>query len=179
MDTKRLTAAGLAALALFGCAAVPSGTDRTLAARVAELEAREEIRAILVDYGRFLDAGDFEGYVGLFAADGAWVGGFGTFEGRDAIRGMLEDNMTPGPRERLTSLHLVSNEIIEVEGESARAVSKWFFIAPDADGRPRFAFAGRYEDDFVREGGSWRIARRVALGDIPFNDPRAEQAAAP
>jgi ketosteroid isomerase-like protein len=164
---------------LAGCAttvpgtAAPSAGD--LAARVAELEAREEIRAAIVDYGRFLDAGDFDGYVGLFASDGEWVGGFGAFAGRDAIRGMLEQYMPQGPFDRLSGLHLLSNERIEIEGETAHAVSKWFYITPNAEGRPGLVYAGRYDDAFVREGGRWLIKRRVAYGEIPFDDPLATE----
>ncbi len=146
---------------------------------MAELEAREAIRALLLDYGRLLDAGDFAGYAALFAEDGEWVGGLGRFQGRAAIRAMLEDNLAPGPRERLTSLHLMSNEVIEVDGERATARSRWFFIVTGEDGAPRLLLAGRYEDELVREGGRWLFARRAAYGDIPYDDPLAEHGAGP
>ena len=175
MGTRRLALIAAAALALGagGCVAISEegAADPAVEARLAELEAREEIRAILVNYGRFLDAGEFAAYADLFAEDGVWVGGFGTFTGRDAIRGMLEDNLAPGPRERLTTLHLLPNELIDVDGDRANAVSKWFFIGAGADGAPRLILAGRYEDEFVREGARWAIARRVALSDIPFAEP--------
>jgi hypothetical protein len=43
---------------------------------VQRLEDTEEIRNVLLDYGRFLDARDFAAYSRLFAKDGEWVGGF-------------------------------------------------------------------------------------------------------
>ena len=33
------------------------------------------------------------------------------------------------------------------------------------DGRPQPLFAGRYEDELVREDGRWRFRRRVAISD--------------
>lgn len=177
IQIRRGVSAALVALSLSGCVAVTEQTTRdpALEARLAALEAQDEIRRLIVNYGRFLDGRDYAAYADLFAEDGVWTGGFGTFEGRDAIARMLSDNLgaraPAGPREPLSSLHLVSNELIEVDaasgGDRARAVSKWFFINAGADGAPRMLLAGRYEDDFVREGGRWLIARRTAIGDIP------------
>jgi len=52
--------------------------DKSLAARVQRLEDEDEIRMLLVNYGRSLDARDFAKYASLFAKDGEWSGGFGT-----------------------------------------------------------------------------------------------------
>jgi uncharacterized protein (TIGR02246 family) len=179
MSAGRISATLGAALALGLSACATSGTasDASLAARVAELEAKEAIRVVILEYGRRLDAGDYDGYSALFALDGEWIGGFGGFQGRAAIRQMLDDFMPRTPSDRLTGLHLLSNEIIEVEGETARAASKWFYITAGAEGRPGLVYAGRYEDDFVREDGRWLIRRRVAYGEIPFDDPLADMAA--
>src|SRR6202167_3189229 len=64
--------------------------EKSLAARVQRLEDEEEIRTLLVDYGRSLDGRDFVKYASLFAKDGEWSGGFGRAKGPAAIRGMME-----------------------------------------------------------------------------------------
>ena len=80
------------AAALMG---LPSAAfaQASLEQRVERMEAESDIRRVLVEYGAFLDARDYSAYAGLFATDGEWVGGFGTFRGPRAIRQMLEDSL--------------------------------------------------------------------------------------
>jgi uncharacterized protein (TIGR02246 family) len=158
-----------AVLLTAACAAAPEGALET---RLAELEAREQIRTVLIDYGRHLDGGDYDAYAGLFTEDGVWTGGFGTFTGRPAIRAMLDQYMPAGSLP--SSVHLVSNELIELDGDRATALSKWFFITTSADGRPSLVYAGHYRDELARVDGRWLLTRRVAYGDIPFDDPLAD-----
>jgi hypothetical protein len=61
--------------------------DKSLAARVQRLEDQEEIRMLLVDYGRSLDARDFAKYASLFAKDGEWSGGH---QGHDGQRNRID-----------------------------------------------------------------------------------------
>jgi uncharacterized protein (TIGR02246 family) len=147
-------------------------SDPDLAARVEILEAERDIERQLHEYGRAIDEGDFDAYVGLFAEDGEWIGGMGAFVGRDAIRAMLEANMRPGPRERLTSFHMMTSPLIDVaeDGRTATSVSRWTFFMAGEDGAPRAAMAGRYFDDWVKADGVWLIRRRTAPSDIPFDD---------
>ena len=67
--------------------------NASLDSRIQRLEDIEEIRRILTDYGRFLDARDFASYARLFAKDGEWVGGFGTVKGPAAIQAFMEKNI--------------------------------------------------------------------------------------
>jgi len=143
--------------------------DKSLAARVQRLEDIEEIRTVLLDYGRFLDARDFAAYSRLFARDGEWVGGFGTVQGPAAIQAFMEKNL-PGPN-RGNTFHILSNFEIEVHGETATARSRWTFVTPGADQKPAMAQAGRYDDTLVRENGHWRFKRRTASNDIPMPGP--------
>ena len=140
--------------------------DKSLAARVQHLEDVEEIRTVLLDYGRLLDARDFPGYSRLFAKDGEWVGGFGTVQGPPAIQAFMEKNIT-GPNSANT-FHILSNFEIEVHGDTATAWSRWTFVTLGPDKKPSIAQAGRYDDRLVREGGRWKFKRRVASNDIPL-----------
>ena len=143
--------------------------DKSLAARVQRLEDIEEIRTVLLDYGRYLDSRDFAAYSRLFAKDGEWVGGFGTVQGPAAIQAFMEKNIA-GPN-RGNTFHILSNFEIEVHGDTAKAWSRWTFVTPGADKKPAMSQAGRYDDTLVRENGHWRFKRRTASNDIPVPEP--------
>jgi ketosteroid isomerase-like protein len=146
-----------------------STPDRALTARIQRLEDIEEIRTVLLNYGRYLDARDFGAYSRLFAKDGEWVGGFGSVVGPAAIQAFMEKNI-PGPNKGNT-YHLLSNFVVDVHGDAATAWSRWAFVTPGADGKPVIAQGGHYDDTFVRENGHWKFQRRVAPVDIPPLDP--------
>ena len=141
----------------------------SLAARIQRLEDIEEIRVVLLNYGRYLDAHDFAAYSQLFAKDGEWTGGFGSVKGPAAIQAFMEKNI-PGPNTGHT-FHLLSNFVIEVHGDTATAGSRWTDVTPNAEKRPAMAQAGRYDDQLVRENGHWKFRRRVAGNDIPTVEP--------
>jgi ketosteroid isomerase-like protein len=144
----------------------------TLEQRVERMEAESAIRRVLIEYGAFLDGRDYAAYAGLFAPDGVWVGGFGTYTGPAAIEKMLSDNL--GPPEpgfvNKSSFHMMTNPVIEIDGDRARVNSRYLFWTRAGD-RPSPALAGRYVDEFVRRDGQWKIARRTTHGVIPFRDP--------
>jgi uncharacterized protein (TIGR02246 family) len=154
---------------LFGAftivsAQTPSRAEQgSLEARLRQLEDREEIRLLLLDYGRHLDSRNFAAYAGLFAADGEWVGGFGSVKGRAAIQAFMEKNMGTGAN-KANNYHLLSNAVITVNGDTASAWSRWAFMVPGANGAT-IAQAGRYDDTLVRENGRWRFQKRVASND--------------
>ena len=143
-------------------------SDASLAARIQRLEDVEEIRVLLTDYGRFLDAHDLVSYSHLFARDGEWVGGFGSAKGPAGIQALMEKNLGPGPAPRPGStFHILTNFIIDVHGDTATAWSRWVFVTTGAENRPVPAMGGHYDDTLVREDGHWRFKRRVAVNDIP------------
>jgi len=172
MKTSRLFSIMCAALAMvlwveLAIAQTPRGSDpAALAARLQRLEDVEEIRILLLDYGRLLDSRDLPGYSRLFAKDGEWVGGFGSAKGPEAILAFMQKNLGTGPN-RNNSFHILSNFKIEVKGDTATAWSRWTFITPSADGKPVISQAGRYDDILVREDGHWKFKRRSASNDIP------------
>ena len=166
------------ALAVPG-AATARDASPSLEQRVQRMEDESAIRKILIEYGAFLDAKDYHAYAGLFAGQGVWQGGFGTFTGPAAIEKMLTDNLgAPEPGfVNKANFHLLSNPIIEIDGDRAHVTSKYLFWTRSADSRPTPLLAGRYVDDFVRENGQWKIARRATWGAIPFRDPNEPPAA--
>ena len=160
------------ATVLFLAAVMLSGSGMTaqqgrggepLERRLQRLEDENEIRNLLLDYGRFLDGRDFKSYASLFARDGEWVGGFGTVAGPANIQAFMEKNMGTGPNRR-NDYHLLSNFVITVNGDTATAWSRWAFVVPGQSGAS-IAQAGRYDDTLVRENGRWRFKKRVASND--------------
>ncbi|MBN1905284.1 MAG: nuclear transport factor 2 family protein [Deltaproteobacteria bacterium] len=142
----------------------------SLEARLKRLEDREEIRGLLMDYGRFLDIRDFKSFSELFAeTEGEWVGGFGSAKGSKAICELME--RTIGKDAPISqSVHLFTNETIQVNGDRASAVTKWIFVVTGESDRPQPYFIGHYEDTMIRENGSWKFLRRVVHSDIPADE---------
>ena len=166
----------IAALTLAGALLIPvtaySQKDPSLAAKVQRLEDQEEIRNVLVSYGRTLDAHDFGAYSRLFAKEGEWVGGFGSVKGPAAIEAFMAKNIgTPGKPSG--TYHLLSNFLIDVHGDTATAWSRWAYVTPSPDKKPAMAQGGHYEDTLVRENGRWKFSRREAFVDIPHADAPA------
>ena len=180
MSFVRLPALLLIALFLSACTSSDESTA-ALKQRVQQLEDEKAIREIIVRYGEYLDARDYAAYASLFASDGVWTGGFGSFTGPAAIQEMLEKNLGK-PEEGFinkSNFHLNTTVVVEVDGDTAKARSRYMFFTASPDNRPAAALAGRYFDDFVRENGQWKIKSRTTHGVIPYRDGTAAISATP
>jgi len=166
--TRRLvagTAFLLATTLLATLATAQSGKSKESAeARLQRFADKEEIANVLLTYGRSLDDRDFATYSSLFAADGEWVGGFGSVKGPANIKAFMEKNMGTGAN-TTNNYHLLSNFVINVTGDTATAWSRWAFVQPQQSGGAVIAQAGRYDDTFVRENGVWKFKKRTAGND--------------
>ena len=134
----------------------------SLEARLQRLEDIEEIRRVIMDYGRFLDARDFKAYANLFAENGTWEGGFGAFTGPKKIEEEIGKAVGAAAAMSRPNYHLMSSPEIDVDGDKASAWSRWTFVMNSEEGRPVIAAAGEYIDTFVRENGRWKFQRRFA-----------------
>ena len=152
---------------------VSADTLDSMKSRLGCLEDREEIRRLLMNYGRFLDRRDFKSFSLLFAEnDGEWIGGMGKAKGQQAIRLLMEETIGSNTREDAPgNFHLFMNDRIDLDGDSATASTKWVFVVQNAAGRPEPFYLGHYEDTLVRENGQWRFLRRVVYSDIPADNP--------
>jgi hypothetical protein len=154
-------------------AAEPS-RPRALAADpvVRALQDREAIRVLLRDYGRTLDARDFDGFAALFAANAQYVSGT-TVTGPAAIGQSLKDIMGRNPLGfREPNFHVFFNEVIDVHGDRATSTSQSLFVVPGERNTPELALMASYEDVLVREGGRWKFLKRIVHGDIPVPRPK-------
>lgn len=168
----RLTAcAGLVGMSFAAPLVLGADLD-SLAARVQALEDREEIRELLLAYGRALDSRDFIAFSELFAEEeGEWVGGLGAAKGRQAIFELMDKSIGHNrPRTGPPSFHVFSNEQITVDGDHAAATTKWIFVMQNDENNPRWVYLGHYDDTFVREDGRWRFLKRQAFTDIPAQE---------
>ena len=88
----------------------------------------------------------------LFVADGIWEAGFGTAQGHAELRQLFQR-----AQQRISSSHhMVTNPIIEVEGN--RAKGTWYFLGlftERANNEARWV-ALRYEDDYIKVNGTWK-----------------------
>ncbi len=146
-------------------------SKRSIEDRLQALEDEREIRDLLIRYAQRLDLRDHKGYAGLFAREGRWTGRMGEAVGPAAIEAMLIEGLGPTPESfrNTQNFHLMSNLLIEVDGDTAKADSRLTYFARK-DGRPVAMLAGRYEDELVREDGHWRFAFRRVIGEIPTRE---------
>jgi uncharacterized protein (TIGR02246 family) len=172
MNTYRTIIAGL--LALLAAAPVPgaSPTNLTIEQRLQRVEDELAIRRVLVDYASTQDARDYAGYAALFAKEGEWVNGKTVHKGREAIYKMLVDlyGVPPPGFVNGDSYHITSNPEINLNGDRATARSRHLLVLRGPNGEPTPALAGRYEDEFIREDGQWKILRRVDNPVMPTSE---------
>lgn len=168
----------IAALVL-ATSAVPAMAKDSVEQRLERMEAESDIRRVLIEYGKYLDTRNYAAYASLFTEDGVWTGGLGSFTSRAAIEKMLVDYIgTPEPGfVNKSSYHMMTNPLIEIDGNRAKVESKFLFWTATVDGLPQPSHSGRYVDEFVKVGGEWKIARRTAWGELPYLDPTAGPAA--
>lgn len=144
-------------------------------ARLDELESREQIRQIFVDYAKYLDSGDHAGYASLFASDGVLIAQLGEAVGPAAIQAVLDEHLGPQVRGHLPkAIHVMNNQRIDVDGDQATTTVMWFYLTTDTDGVPTVLQSGHYNDDLVREDGAWKIKRHDisrAMGRSPMDPP--------
>ena len=124
---------------------------------VEDREARQDIGELVVRYATAIDGRDWELLRSCFTPDcHASYEGIGEWDDVEALVGFMVDvHAGMGP-----TLHRISNVAVAVAGDraSARAYVDMVGMAPD--GASGVTAIGRYEDEFVRAAGAWRICRR-------------------
>ncbi len=142
-----------------------------LVKRLKLLEDKDAIRHLLETYIDFNESRDYRGYSQLFAGNGVLHLRRGDATGPEAIYQLLEENFGgPLPADSFlrNASHVLSNIIIDVDGDTATARSRWALLSPSpADGSPRVAQSGFYQDKLVREDGVWKFQERTIQTGIP------------
>lgn len=165
MRYSRLIAAAIVLMPL----AQANAQKPTLEQRLQRVEDELAIKRVILDYAVRLDARDFDGYVALFAKDGTWQNGTTIKHGHDEIRQMLVGiygNPAPGYVNN-DSYRIVSNVLVDIDGDHATAHSRQLTIMRGENGAPTPRLSGIYDDELIREDGAWKILHRVDRTIMP------------
>jgi hypothetical protein len=156
-----------------------------LAARLEKLEHElaiqqdiHQIRRVQYSYGYFIDKSQYEEVVDLFADDGDVCFLGGVFKGKAGVRRLYVERFQQmftqghnGPRYGWLLDHPQLQMVIDVADDRASAQVRGRSMMQaglheTAQGNPRAWWEGGiYENDFVRDGGIWKIK---ALRYYPF-----------
>lgn len=141
-----------------------SDDHHDLSARLQRLEDLEAIRQLFIDYGAYLDAGDFASYAQLFDEEEGEVllGPVGRAKGRPAIQAVMEKSGAGGG-----SFHLVTSPVITLDGDRATAKVMWTVVVQGADGNATASMLGFHHDQLIRRNGEWKFLRRRGTVEIP------------
>lgn len=122
----------------------------------------EMIRNLIGRYAHYADDWETEKYASLFTADGVLV-----VEGIEMpvhttnkeLARKYADALRDGPQPAGFK-HIQANTVIEIDGDTATAVSDLVSLRLSPDKGWTFG-SGRYYDDIVRQNGEWLFRRRV------------------
>ena len=158
---------GLALAALAPATAASAAPQPTLAVEqlARQVDATASVRAIKrvqVAYAQYAQAGMWRAMADLFATGGELTYGATTVRGPHVHRYLLEtfgkgrEGLPPGG----LNTEMVVMPVINLSIDGKRAKGRWnvFSMAGRYGGRADWS-GGVFENDYVREGGVWKIAR--------------------
>lgn len=120
----------------------------------------DQIRTLLASYCHRLDDDDRDSLLALFTTDAVVVRPSGErVEGTEQLARWTTE-VTDAEFTPLPVRHVCFNSEIRVEGEVAYGLSDWLSVWRSPHGF-YIGGAGRYEDEYRREAGSWLFRRRV------------------
>lgn len=130
-----------------------------------QLTARHLIEETLFRYAAGFDDDDLDQLANCFTEDADVVAGVGTVSGRAAIRDAYQARRDQRTEADEQTRHVVTNVVIDLLGEDrARARSYYTLIVSGPQG-VGVGSCGTYEDELIRSGEGWLIAKRRAQGD--------------
>jgi ketosteroid isomerase-like protein len=153
---------------------IPNNSSKSIEDRLRILEDREEIRQLLIEYGRALDQRDFGALSRLFSENAEYIGGgsLNAIKGPAAISKFVEEVFRKNPMGlRFPNFHLFANVTIQINGDEAYAKSKGFFVVPNEDDMPLAVMMATNDDVLVRDKGRWKFKRRIVHMEIPAPAP--------
>ena len=147
-------------------------TLEELEARITVLEDIEVVNKVMASYCHFINVSQWDDVMALFAdnAKADW-GMLGTYEGKEGIATYFE-NMVAGIMPY--TAHQMLNPIVTVEGNKAKGT--FYLWAPTtvkmADVETAIWIQGRYDNEFVKEGGKCKFSLLKYTFDFmtPYED---------
>ncbi|MGE2732915.1 nuclear transport factor 2 family protein [Mycolicibacterium vaccae] len=118
---------------------------------------RQDIREVLIRYATGIDRRDWTLFRTVFTEDcDLDYGEIGSWQGVDAV----VDFMTASHELAGPTLHRITNEAIDVDGDTATARAYVDALILSQDNTSGVNAAGFYDDELVRTDEGWRIRRR-------------------
>ncbi|MFO1502799.1 MAG: nuclear transport factor 2 family protein [Steroidobacteraceae bacterium] len=164
--TRGAIAAFLAALclAMFSPAQAQDALQSRLKAyadRVARLEDADAVETLQATFGYYFDKGLWEDAADLFAKTGSFEYGLsGVYIGQDHIRRAMLQYGPQGLAQGYLNNHMMLQPVITVAADGRTAAGRWqgpvMLSEPGASG---IWGVGIYENEYVKEGGVWKIAK--------------------
>ena len=135
-----------------------------LESELTALRDKEAIRDVIHRYCRGADRCDQQAFKDCYWEDGYDDHGF--FGGNGQA---FADYVIPILRQAESSIHAITNTIIDLRGDRAFCESQWSVVhrlkKPDGDFLD-YWHQGRYLDIFEKRNGEWRILCRTIAGDM-------------
>ncbi len=132
-----------------------------------QLEVETACQRVIHDAAAFVDGNDFSAFCGLFTEDGQLQRPDGSIlKGREAILAAYKAR----PAQRM-SLHVISNtrfrDVTENDCRATSLVTLWasdssLEAGPQGRAAVQPLVLGGFDDNFVLDGGVWRLASRKA-----------------
>jgi 3-phenylpropionate/cinnamic acid dioxygenase small subunit len=124
---------------------------------MSELQDRQDISDLLIRYATGIDRRDWDLFRTVFTPDCQLdYGQIGSWDGVEAVTAFMDVAHAGAGH----LLHRITNQVIDLDGDRATArsyVDVWVMAADNASG---VNASGFYDDEIVRTGDGWRIARR-------------------
>ncbi len=132
----------------------------TLEARIAALNAEDEVRNLQNAYGYYVDQKMWDDVVDLFDADGVVeISGAGLFPGKDGIRRAMERMGEQGLSQGQFNEHPSFDVIVTVMPGAREAYARGMVMgmrSKELNGPSSWEFS-TFRNRFVKEGGLWKI----------------------
>lgn len=131
----------------------------TEAMREARVTDEFEIRDLVHRYADASSRRDPAGVASVFTSDGEWVSPtMGNFAGRDAVAGFFATMLADW---KAFLQALLSGVVVFDTSDPDRARGRWFVQETGQQSAGAdLTVSGVYHDEYLRDAGSWRIARR-------------------
>jgi hypothetical protein len=127
--------------------------------RIRDFDAVQDIQSLKYRYLRACDHRDLATYYDCFAAADLEVDfdRVGTFRSRDELYEYYSAKVKQSAK-HLQEVHHGGHPTIQLYGDGT-AAGRWelWYVAIDRAGKNLIQMGGSYEDEYVREGGEWKI----------------------